>query len=98
VWYTAVKGTSMLIENVTFVELPTTAYWYAGGNNMDSPTMAYWYALHTGTQKRDDSGTNRGALQVYLWWAVAMPATARGGQREVWRRQQGWLRQRRKCG
>jgi hypothetical protein len=32
----------MLIENMTFVELPTTAYWYAGGNNMNSPMMAYW--------------------------------------------------------
>jgi hypothetical protein len=88
----------MLIENVTFVELPATAYWYAGGNNMDSPTMLYWYALRTGTQKRDDSGTNRGALQVYLWLAVAMPATARGRKWEVWRRQQGRLRQRRKSG
>ncbi len=59
---------------------------------MDSPTMAYWFALHTGMQKRDDSSTNRGALQVYLWWAVAMPATACDGQQEVWRRQQGRLR------
>ena len=63
---------------MTFVEIPTTAYWYAEGNIMDSPTMAYQYALRTGTQKRDDSGKNRGALQVYLWWAVAMPATAAG--------------------
>jgi hypothetical protein len=31
---------------------------------MKSPTMVYWYALLTGTQKRDDSGTNRGTLQV----------------------------------
>ncbi len=61
---------------------------------MDSPMMVYWYALHTGMQKRDDSGTIRGALQIYLWWAVAMPETARCGQWEVWRRQQGWLRQR----
>jgi hypothetical protein len=65
--------TSTLIENGTFVELPTTAYWHAGGNNMDSPTMAYKYPLRTGMQKRDDSGTNRGTLQVYLCWAVAMP-------------------------
>ncbi len=89
--------TSTLIENVTFVELPTAAYWYAGGNKMDGPTMAYWYALHTGMQKRDDIGMNRCTLQVYLWWAVAMPATACGRQREVWRRQQGWLRQRLRC-
>jgi hypothetical protein len=64
--YAVVMRTSTLIENVTFVELPTTAYWYAEGNNMDSPTMAYWYALRTGMQKRDDSSTNRGTLQVYL--------------------------------
>jgi hypothetical protein len=57
--------TSTLIENVTFIELSTTAYWYAGGNNMNSPMMAYWYALHTGMQKRDDGCMNRGALQVY---------------------------------
>jgi hypothetical protein len=75
--------TSMLIENVTFIKLPTTVYWYAGGNNIDSPKMAYWYALHTGMQKRDDSNINRGALQVNLWCAVAMPATACGGQWEV---------------
>jgi hypothetical protein len=86
--------TSTLIENVTFVELPTTAYWYAEGSNMDSPAMAYWYTLCTGTQKRDDGGTNRCALQVYLWWAGATPATARGGQWEVWQRQQGRLWQR----
>jgi hypothetical protein len=65
---------------------------------MDSPMMAYWYALRTGTQKRDDSGTHRGALQVYLWWAVAIPATACGRQWEVWQKQQGQLRQHQKCG
>jgi hypothetical protein len=90
--------TSTLIENMTFVELPATVYWYAGGNNMNSPMMAYWYVMHTGMQKRDDGGTNRCALQVCHWWAGAMAATAGGGQREVWQRQQGRLRQCRKCG
>jgi hypothetical protein len=65
---------------------------------MTSSTMAYWYAMHTGTQKRDDGGTNRHALQVCQWWAGAMAATAGGGQQEVWRRQQGRLRQHQKCG
>jgi hypothetical protein len=60
---------------------------------MNSSTMVCWYALRTDTQKRDDGGTNRGALQVYQWWAVAMAATACAGQWEVWRRQQGRLRQ-----
>jgi hypothetical protein len=40
-WYAVVMRTSTLIENVTFVEIPTTAFWYAEGNNMDSPKMAY---------------------------------------------------------
>jgi hypothetical protein len=65
---------------------------------MKSCTMVYWYALRTGTQKRDDGGINRGALQVYQWWAVALAATTCCGQREVWRRQQGRLMQRQKCG
>jgi hypothetical protein len=38
------------------------AYWYAGGNNMNSPMMAYWYALRNGMQNRDDRGMNKGAL------------------------------------
>jgi hypothetical protein len=63
---------------------------------MKSPTMVWWYALRTGMQKRDDGGTNRGALQVYQWWAVAMAATACCGQQEVWPRQQGRLRQHQK--
>jgi hypothetical protein len=83
----------MLIENMTFVELLTTAYWYTGGNTMNCPIMAYWYALHTGTQKRDDGGTNRHTLQVCQWWAGVMAAMAGGGQWEVWRRQQERLRQ-----
>ena len=49
-WYAVVTRTSTMIENVTFIELPTTAYWYARGSNMKSRTMAYWYALHTGMQ------------------------------------------------
>jgi hypothetical protein len=65
---------------------------------MNSSTMAYWYALCTGMQKRDDGGTNRGALQVYQWQAVAMAATVCSRQWEVWQRQQGRLRQHQKCG
>ena len=63
----------MLIENVTFVELPATAYWYAGGNNMDSPTMLYWYALRTGTQKRDTATQievhcRSTSFGLWRWW------------------------------
>jgi hypothetical protein len=65
---------------MTFVEFPTTEYWYAGENTMNCPTMAYWYALCTGTQKRDDGGTNRQALQVCQWWAGVMAAMAGGRQ------------------
>jgi hypothetical protein len=62
---------------------------------MNSPTMAYWYALHTGMQKqeKDDCNKNRSALQVYQWWAGAMAAMTCAEQWEVWRRQQGRLRQ-----
>jgi hypothetical protein len=65
---------------------------------MKSHIMVYWYAVYTGTQKRDDGGMNRGALQVYQWWAVAMATMACCGQWKVWWRQQRQLRQRQKCG
>ncbi len=38
-WYTVVPRTSTLIENVTYVELPTAVYWYAVENNKDKPTV-----------------------------------------------------------
>jgi hypothetical protein len=38
-WYAVVPRTSTLIENMTFLELPTTAYWYAVENNKDKPTV-----------------------------------------------------------
>ncbi len=30
--------------------LQTLAYWYAGGNNMNSATLVYKYAVRTGMQ------------------------------------------------